>query len=120
MSKRASKRNRARTRSRSVAISAKRKTRSLVGADGLLPKAERLKPMPFLARLVLILQSAPREAVVDVAFDSVCRLHGYIPMKVLTFLLDEELAYLDDRHPHKVIGLTAAGRNIGASRRLEA
>jgi len=68
--------------------------------------------------MVLTIQSAPRSRVVDLAFDSVCRLHGYIPMKVLTFMLDEGLVFLDDRHAHKVIGLTEAGEKVGADRRF--
>lgn len=74
--------------------------------------------MAFLARMILTLKSAPRARVVDVAFDSVCRLHGYIPMKVLTFMRDEGLVFLDDRHVHKIIGLTPDGLKVGANRRL--
>lgn len=93
--------------------------RSLVGADGALPKSQQLVPLEFVSKMILTIKSAPRQRVVDLAFDSVCRLHGYMPMKVLTFLRDQGLVFVDDSHAHKVIGLTEAGRKVGENRRLD-
>jgi len=96
-----------------------RSRRELVGADGALPPGQRLKPIPFLARMIATLRTAPRMMVVDVGFDTVCRMHGYIPMRVLTFMADEGYVFVDDRHPHKIIGLTKKGAALGAVRKLD-
>lgn len=96
-----------------------RSQRELVGADGALPPGQRLKPLEFMAKMIATLRSAPRMMVVDVGFDAVCRMHGYIPMKVLTFMKDSGYVFVDDRHPIKIIGLTKKGAAIGANTRLE-
>ncbi|KKM86144.1 hypothetical protein LCGC14_1281990 [marine sediment metagenome] len=87
-------------------------------ASPLLPKAERLKPIAMVARLIVTLKSAPRASVVDAGFDAICRMHGYIPMRVLGWLKDEGYVFVDDRHPvHKIITLTRKGWSVGAPRR---
>lgn len=99
---------------------ADRRRRALAtGVVEPLPKAERLKPVDFVARVILTIKSAPRQRVVDVALDTVCQMHGYIPMRVLTYLVDEGLVFVDDsRPPHKVIGLTPKGKAMGEERKI--
>lgn len=92
--------------------------RDPVLASPLLPKSERLKPIEMVARLVVTLKQAPRGSVVDAGFDGVCRLHGYVPMLVLGWLLESGYVFVDDSHPvYKIITLTPKGWGLGLPRR---
>ena len=64
------------------------------------------------------MKTAPRRSVVDTGFDAVCKLHGYIPMRVLEWLVEMGLVFVDDSHEHNVITLTERGLGLGAGSEL--
>jgi len=74
-----------------------------------------LTPIELVSRLIVTMKQAPRQRVVDVAFDIVCRRAGYIPRRVLAWMVAEGYVFLDDSHPGgKVIGLTRRAKMMGA------
>ena len=111
MSERRHKRSRRARRKHTVAM------RNPVLASPVLPKEERLKPLDMVSRLIVVIKQAPRASVVDVGFDAICRMHGYIPMRVLGWLVESGYVEVDDSHPvHKVIILTRKGWSLGRFR----
>lgn len=83
----------------------------------VLPKEERLPPLEMVSRIIVTMKQAPQASVVDVGFDAICRMHGYIPMRVLGWLLESGYVVLDDSHKtYKVITLTDKGWLLGMFR----
>ena len=94
----------------------KRKQTRLM-TSSVLPKEERLPPIEMVSRIIVTMKQAPHASVVDVGFDAICRMHGYIPMRVLGWLLEAGYVVVDDSHlTYKVIALTSKGWLLGMFR----
>lgn len=74
--------------------------------------------MAFWARLIVTLKTAPRQRCVDVAFDTICRMHGFIPLRVLGHMQDAGLVFVEEFRGSKIIGLTPKGLALGSEREL--
>ena len=96
---------------------AKRAAKRTIMTSPVLPKEERLPPLEMVSRLIVTMKQAPRASVVDVGFDAICRMHGYIPMRVLGWMKDSGYVVVDDSHKvYKVIKLTNKGWLLGMFR----
>jgi len=96
---------------------AKRARKRTIMTSPVLPKEERLPPLEMVSRLIVVMKQAPRSSVVDVGFDAICRMHGYIPKRVLGWLKDAGYVVVDDSHRlYKVITLTNKGWLLGMFR----
>lgn len=105
-------------RKRMSARTRKKAAARRVLAAPVLPKSEQLQPVDFTRRMIQTMKAAPHGAVVDTGFDAICKLHGYIPMRVLNWLVEMGLVFVDDSHEHKVITLTERGLGLGAGSEL--
>lgn len=103
--------------SRRAKLMARAQRKRSIMTSPVLPKEERLPPLEMVSRLIVTMKQAPQASVVDVGFDAICRMHGYIPMRVLGWLLDAGYVVVDDSHKvYKVITLTNKGWLLGMFR----
>ena len=103
--------------SRRSRLAARAQRKRAIMTSPVLPREERLPPLDMVSRLIVTMKQAPQASVVDVGFDAICRMHGYIPMRVLGWLLGSGYVFVDDSHKvYKVITLTNKGWFLGMFR----